>query len=125
MSGDVLYYSSLTSGAVFWTNEKISDTEAWSVNIYWKNNDPEFIEGNINDRRSVRCIKGAKPLSSSSAKSSSSVVSSSSTTVSSSSIGKVKDRAGNEYPVVQIGEQYWIAENLKCGCTCCARGACS
>lgn len=112
MSGDVLYYFSLTSGAVFWTNEKISDTEAWSVNIYWKNKDPEFIEGNINDRRSVRCIKGAKPLSSSSAKSSSSVVSSSSITASSSSVGKVKDRAGNEYPVVQIGEQYWMAENL-------------
>lgn len=124
MSGDVLYYSSLTSGAVFWTNEKISDTEAWSVNIYWKNKDPEFIEGNINDRRSVRCIKGAGLLSSSSAKSSSSVqssssakssssvVSSSSITISSSSVGKVKDRAGNEYPVVQIGEQYWMAENL-------------
>ena len=71
----------------------------------------------------VRCVWGKESTSvnvgssssaqsSSAIASSSSVVSSSSTTVSSSSIGKVKDRAGNEYPVVQIGEQYWMAENL-------------
>ena len=78
ISGDVVNYSSLTSGAVFWTNKKISDTEALSVSIYWNDKNPEFIKGNINDRRSVRCIKGAKPASSSSVKSSSSAASSSS-----------------------------------------------
>ena len=71
----------------------------------------------------VRCVWGKESTSvnvgssssaqsSSAIASSSSVVSSSSITASSSSVGKVKDRAGNEYPVVQIGEQYWMAENL-------------
>ena len=83
-SGGVVNYSSLTSGAVFWTNKKISDTEALSVSIYWNDKNPEFIKGNINDRRSVRCIKGAKPASSSSVKSSSSVASSSSSSFGSS-----------------------------------------
>ena len=84
ISGGVVYYSSLTNGAVFWTNEKIGDSEARSVSVYGKDKNPEFIEGNINDRRSVRCIKGAKPASSSSVKSSSSVASSSSSSFGSS-----------------------------------------
>ena len=83
-SGGFVNYSSLTSGAVFWTNKKISDTEALSVSIYGKDKNPEFIKGNINDRRSVRCIKGAKPASSSSVKSSSSAASSSSSSFGSS-----------------------------------------
>ena len=84
ISGGVVYYSSLTNGAVFWTNEKIGDSEARSVSVYGKDKNPEFIEGNINDRRSVRCIKGAKPASSSSVKSSSSETSSSSSSFGSS-----------------------------------------
>ena len=83
-SGGFVNYSSLTSGAVFWTNKKLSDTEALSVSIYWNDKNPEFIKGNINDRRSVRCIKGEKPASSSSVKSSSSAASSSTSSFGSS-----------------------------------------
>lgn len=124
MSGDVLFYSSLTSGAVFWTNEKISDAEAWSVNIYWKNKDPEFIEGNVNDRRSVRCLKGMPQSSSSSAKSSSSLQSSSSSVESSSSRtcnhpqvdGCFTDtRDDQKYNTVLMGDRYWMAQNLNYG----------
>ena len=89
------------------------------VELQYGSDKAYFVTVQAGDAYSVRCIKGAESSSSSSvqsssssAKSSSSVVSSSSVTVSSSSVGKVKDRAGNEYPVVQIGDQYWMAENL-------------
>ena len=89
------------------------------VELQYGSDKAYFVTVQAGDAYSVRCIKGAESSSSSSvqsssssAKSSSSVVSSSSITVSSSSVEIVKDRAGNEYPVVQIGEQYWMAENL-------------
>jgi uncharacterized protein (TIGR02145 family) len=129
ISGGVVYYSSLTNGAVFWTNEKIGDTEARSVSVYGKDKNPEFIEGNVNDRRSVRCLKGMPQSSSSSAKSSSSSQSSSSAKSSSSSVqssssltfetGK-ESILGDQYSIVEYnpGEtdrsvhQKWMAENL-------------
>lgn len=109
------FYSRVSTLAVFWSSD--GDDEIYGEAEHLTIDDNADTIGISHTYKesyalSVRCIKGAKPLSSSSAKSSSSVVSSSSTTVSSSSIGKVKDRAGNEYPVVQIGEQYWMAENL-------------
>ena len=121
ISGGVVYYSSLTNGAVFWTNKKISDSEARSVSIYGKDKNPEFIEGNINDRRSVRCLKGLPRSSSSSAKSSSSSQSSSSSVESSSSRtcnypqvdGCFTDtRDGQTYNTVIMNNQYWMAQNL-------------
>ena len=107
-SGGVVYYSSLTSGAVFWTNEKISDTEALSVSIYWKDKNPEFKKGNINDRRSVRCIKDAKPSSSSSVESSSSRTS----CIPEKENCIIDDRDDQIYNTVRIDDQVWMAQNL-------------
>jgi len=114
-------YKELDNKACFW----VADGDGTKiVELQYENDKAYFVTVQAGDAYSVRCIKGAGLLSSSSAKSSSSVqssssakssssvVSSSSITISSSSVGKVKDRAGNEYPVVQIGEQYWMAENL-------------
>ena len=114
-------YKELDNKACFW----VADGNGTKiVELQNENDKAYFVTVQAGDAYSVRCIKGAGLLSSSSAKSSSSVqssssakssssvVSSSSITASSSSVGKVKDRAGNEYPVVQIGEQYWMAENL-------------
>jgi uncharacterized protein (TIGR02145 family) len=114
-------YKELDNKACFW----VADGDGTKiVELQYENDKAYFVTVQAGDAYSVRCIKRAGLLSSSSAKSSSSVqssssakssssvVSSSSITASSSSVGKVKDRAGNEYPVVQIGEQYWMAENL-------------
>ena len=106
ISSGVVYYSSLTSGAVFWTNKKINDTEARSVSIYWKDKNPEFMESNINDRSSVRCIKDAMPSSSSSVKSSSSFK------LPSVSVSSV-NMHGTDYAVVTIGEQTWMAKSME------------
>ena len=114
-------YKELDNKACYWVADG-GGTKI--VELQYRNDKAYFVTVQAGDAYSVRCIKGAGLLSSSSAKSSSSVqssssakssssvVSSSSITISSSSVGKVKDRAGNEYPVVQIGEQYWMAENL-------------
>ena len=114
-------YKELDNKACFW----VADGDGTKiVELQYENDKAYFVTVQAGDAYSVRCIKRAGLLSSSSAKSSSSVqssssakssssvVSSSSITASSSSVGQVKDRAGNEYPVVQIGEQYWMAENL-------------
>ena len=114
-------YKELDNKACFW----VADGDGTKiVELQYENDKAYFVTVQAGDAYSVRCIKRAGLLSSSSAKSSSfvqssssaksssSVVSSSSITASSSSVGKVKDRAGNEYPVVHIGDQYLMAENL-------------
>ena len=67
-----LPYQGKGNSASFWTSVKGNNNIAWSVGMYWADSYPTIDENLIASRRSVRCLKDAKPLSSSSATSSSS-----------------------------------------------------
>ena len=107
-SGEALADSSETC---YWTTATHSDGKGVAACFSTFNNDVVFKDRDTTYYFPLRCIKGER--SSSSTTSSSSKVSSSSVIVSSSSMMKVTDDAGNEYRVVQLGSQIWMADNLK------------
>lgn len=107
-SGSLLYLGKGNS-ASFWTSVKGNNNIVWSVGMYWSDAKVTINETILSDGLSVRCLKDAKPLSSSSVSSSSSDYSSS---------GEFTDpRLDNGgpshiYPYVRYNGLVWMDEDL-------------
>ena len=124
-TGSAVKYAGKGIDAAFWTSEVKNSYDAWGVGMYWADSHPKIeVQTLASNRRSVRCMKDAKPLSSSSVKSSSSSAEPSSSYVPPSGIsyGKMTDPSTSafSYRTVEIGNRTWMAENMaKGGGTLC------
>lgn len=127
-TGSAVKYAGKGIDAAFWTSEVKNSYDAWGVGMYWADSHPKIeVHTLASNRRSVRCMKDAKPLSSSSVKSSSSSAEPSSSYVPPSGIsyGKMTDPStfAFSYRTVEIGNRTWMAENMaKGGGTLCPGG---
>lgn len=108
-SGSLLYLGKGNS-ASFWTSVKGNNNIVWSVGMYWADSYPTIDEILIASRRSVRCMKDAKPLSSSSATSSSSSDYSSSGEFTDPRLDK--GGPSHIYPYVRYNGLVWMDEDL-------------
>ncbi|WP_458451066.1 fibrobacter succinogenes major paralogous domain-containing protein [Fibrobacter sp.] len=109
-TGSDVKYAGKGIDAAFWTSEVKNSYDAWGVGMYWADSHPKIeVHALASNRRSVRCMKDAKPLSSSSAESSSSYV-----PPSGISYGKMTDPRTStfSYRTVEIGNRTWMAENM-------------
>ena len=119
-TGSAVKYAGKGIDAAFWTSEVKNSYDAWGVGMYWADSHPKIeVHTLASNRRSVRCMKDAKPLSSSSVKSSSSSAEPSSSYVPPSGIsyGKMTDPStfAFSYRTVEIDGRTWMAENMAKG----------
>jgi uncharacterized protein (TIGR02145 family) len=85
-SGDNGDFAYLGVFGTIWSSSEFSSTHSWRRRLYY---DYTTVTRNNDDKRdgfSIRCVKGPAP---------------------------VTDIDGNEYKTIQIGNQIWMAENLK------------
>lgn len=110
-TGSDVKYAGKGIDAAFWTSEVKNSYDAWGVGMYWADSHPKIeVYTLASNRRSVRCMKDAKPLSSSSATSSSSSDYSSSGEFT----DPRPDNGGTShiYPYVRYNGLVWMDEDL-------------
>lgn len=110
-TGSAVKYAGKGIDAAFWTSEVKNSYDAWGVGMYWADSHPKIeVHTLASNRRSVRCMKDAKPLSSSSATSSSSSDYSSSGEFT----DPRPDNGGTShiYPYVRYNGLVWMDEDL-------------
>ena len=110
-TGSDVKYAGKGIDAAFWTSEVKNSYDAWGVGMYWADSHPKIeVYTLASNRRSVRCMKDAKPLSSSSATSSSSSDYSSSGEFT----DPRSDNGGSShiYPYVKYNGLVWMDEDL-------------
>lgn len=86
--------------ATFWTADSDFSIDAYSCDLYCGFDDISSAKYVKDVAQSVRCIKNSPVVVSTAAKS--------------SNHKTVTDCQGHTYPVVKIGDQYWMGENLQC-----------
>lgn len=89
----------------FWTSVTVNSNEAWSVGMYWADSYPSIAESAMAQGLSVRCIKGEKVVQ---------VPVCKNQDEDKCDYGSITDTRNSEtYKTVQIGNQRWMAENLR------------